>query len=65
MGKRMLVRPESGEEGGTGRRGVGRGRWQWGGGDCKGAMGRGRWEGSSREGSKRDGKRVALGRGTM
>ena len=54
-----LARDKSGE--GSGKREVdrkdrvGRGRWQQGGGDG---------EGSSREGSNRDGKRVAMRRGT-
>ena len=72
MGKRMLrgwqgpkvgreVRGgEGGQEGGA----MGMGGWQRGGGDREGESGRGQWGGGDGEGSNRDGKRVAMERGT-
>ena len=79
MGKRMLrgwqglkagMGVGSGRWGGwTGRRGDGEGWRQRGGdGDREGESGREQWggelEGGNGEGSNRDGKRLAIGRGT-
>ena len=75
MGKRMLAglaRAESREDNGkweVGRvdrkeGGMARGGWQRGGGDREGESGRVQRGGGDGEGSNRDGKRVAMGRGT-
>ena len=74
MGKRMLAglaRAESREDNGkweVGRVDRKEGRWQGVGGNGEGETGRGNLEvqrgGGDGEGSNRDGKRVAMGRGT-
>ena len=51
---------EGGQEGGV----MGRGGWQQGGGDREGESGRGQRGGGDGEGSNRDGKRLAMRRGT-
>ena len=51
---------EGGQEGGV----MGRDGWQQGGGDREGESGRGQWGGGDGEGSNRDGKRLAMRRGT-
>ena len=51
---------EGGQEGGV----MGRSGWQREGGDREGESGRGQRGGGDGEGSNRDGKRVAMGRGT-
>ena len=66
MGKRMLrgwQRPKAGRGVGGGEGGQEGGGW--GGGDREGESGRGQRRGGDGEGINRDGKRVAMGRGTL